>query len=94
MLSSLEEKNLLIQQHQYRVLDIFSKNDDLKNPRIRLPLQSFIDTFDHGINEITKLVKRRKSKMVLRNSEKDLVEDTSKHSPNTEKVEQTRMLPF
>lgn len=62
LLSSLEEKNLGDTAALVRVLDIFSKNDDLKNPRIRLPLQSFIDTFDTRINEITKLVRGLKSK--------------------------------
>tara|TARA_R100000329_G_scaffold101198_1_gene83444 strand:+ start:673 stop:2367 length:1695 start_codon:yes stop_codon:yes gene_type:complete len=62
LLSSLEEKNLGDTAALVRVLDIFSKNNDLKNPRIRLPLQSFIDTFDTRINEITKLVRGLKSK--------------------------------
>ena len=62
LLSSLEEKNLGDTAALVRVLDIFSKNDDLKNPRIRLPLQAFIDTFDTRINEITKLVRGLKSK--------------------------------
>ena len=62
LLSSLEEKNLGDTAALVRVLDIFSNNDDLKNPRIRLPLQSFIDTFDTRINEITKLVRGLKSK--------------------------------
>jgi len=62
LLSSLEEKNLGDTAALVRVLDIFSKNDDLKNPRIRLPLQAFIDTFDTRINEITKLVRGLKNK--------------------------------
>ncbi len=62
LLSSLEEKNLGDTAALVRVLDIFSRNDDLKNPRIRLPLQAFIDTFDTRINEITKLVRGLKSK--------------------------------
>lgn len=66
LLSSLEEKNLGDTAALVRVLDIFSKIDDptesLKNSRIRLPLQEFIDTFDTRINQITKLVRGLKSK--------------------------------
>lgn len=62
LLSSLEEKNLGDTAALVRVLDIYSRNDDLKNRRIRIPLQAFLDTFDTRINEITKLVRGLKSK--------------------------------
>ena len=62
LLTSLEEKNLGDTAALVRVLDIYSKNNDLRDARIRKPLQKFIDTFDTRINEITKLVRGLKSK--------------------------------
>lgn len=57
LLDSLKEKNLKDTEILVRVLDIYSRNPDLQDPKIRQPLRSFLDIFDTRINDITSLVR-------------------------------------